>query len=109
MVVIIKRRNHDECFVAKMSNQGNPQGDPDYDRLIEIIDNIDLDKILYRKRLYRLLIDKLIASNRWNRHRGHQEGDVSNTMHDWIVSCFRHYKISKFFIEVDNDVFRPGY
>jgi hypothetical protein len=60
MILIIKRRLNDECFIAKMSSQGNPLGDKEYIHLLEIIDTSDLDFIIYRIRLYKIIINKLI-------------------------------------------------
>jgi hypothetical protein len=45
----------------------------------------------------------------WDRDRTYQDGDVPNTMHDWITRCFHHNRINKFFIEVDDNVFRPEF
>jgi hypothetical protein len=109
MILIIKRRLNDECFIAKMSSQGNPLGDKEHIHLLEIIDKSALDIIIYRNRLYKLIIDKLIHKKMWDRDRTYQEGDVPNTMHDWITRCFQHNKINKFFIEVDDNVFRPEF
>jgi hypothetical protein len=109
MILIIKRRLNDECFIAKMSNQGNPLGDKEHIHLLEIIESFNLDKIIYLSVIYKIIIDKLIEKEMWDRDRSYQYGDVSNTMHDWIVSCFQHNNINKFFIEVDDNVFRPRF
>jgi hypothetical protein len=106
MVLIIKRKNQKECFVVKMSERGNPYGDPNYVRLMEIVENKNLDRFFNRSNLYKIIIDKLIEENKWNRNRSYEFGDVPNTMHDWIVSCFNHFNIIKYFIEVDESVFR---
>jgi|688.fasta_scaffold871694_1 hypothetical protein len=109
MVLIIKRQNHDDCFVARMSDQGDPEGNPDYYRLIDFIDNMNLDNIIYRIRVYRLIIDELIIGNKWNINNGYDHTHVSNTLHDWLVIYFQQKGISKYFIEVNDDVFRPNY
>jgi hypothetical protein len=106
MILIIKRQLHEECFILRISEYGYLQEDKDYVRLFEIIDQVSLDKILYRKKLYMAIIDRLIISNKWNRNRSYQESDVTNTLHKWIVECFELNKIMKFFIEVDERCFR---
>ncbi len=104
MVLIIKRQNLNECFVVKMSDHGDPQGDRNYPRLFEIVENRNLDKFFNRKKLYQTIIDKLIQANLWN-NREYEDSDVTNTLHKWIADYFQNNGIIKYFVEVDENVF----
>lgn len=109
MVLIIKRQNHDDCFVASMSDHGNPYGNPNYQRLMELIDNFDLEDILFRIRVYRLIIDRLISQNKLHINNKYKDSDNTNTLHDALVKYFHQNGVRKYFIEVSDDVFRTKY
>jgi hypothetical protein len=101
MVLIIKKKNEETYYVARLAKFGYG---PDI-RLINLIKEDDnLDKRFIRIRLYKAIIDKLVSEGRWNRTRSYQEGDVPNTMHDWLVAWFNETKASTLFIEVGDDV-----
>lgn len=101
MVLIIKKENTEIYFLAKLSAFG--YGPPI--RLINLLDDENLDALFIRRQLYGCIIDKLISKRIWHRERGHLPSDVTNTLHDWLVEWFTHSNAKTVFIEVGNEVF----
>lgn len=104
MVLIIKKKNQEIFYVARLAKFGHTKVS-----LINLIDESDnLDERFIRIRLYKAVIDKLIAQGNWHRDRSYRDGDVTNTLHDWIVEWFNETKVSTLFVEVENDVFNKS-
>ena len=102
MILIVKKNNQERYLLLKFSEAGyGPEC-----RLINILNNNCFDSEVNRIQLYRKIIDKLIDTNIWNRQRGWDFSDVTNTLHDWIVGCFQSNNVEIFFIEIDEDIFR---
>ncbi len=106
MVLIIKKKSEEVYHIARLAKFGYG---PDI-RLVNLVNEDDnLDKRFIRIRLYKAVIDKLVSEGKWHRKRSYQDGDVPNTMHDWLVSWFSQTKASTLFVEVGDEVFNPEY
>lgn len=100
MIIILKFESEEKYKILKMS-----PGHNDINRYTDLVSGENQDNKLFRTKLNRKIIEKLITNGLWNRGQ-RALNDIPNQQHDWIVECFNTNNIDIYFIEVQRDVYR---
>ncbi len=100
MIVILKFENEEKYKIFKMSPNHN-----DVFRYKDFVTNEIQDDNIFRTKLNRKIIEKLISEGLWTRGQS-TLFDIPNQQHDWIIECFNANNIEIYFVEVQRNIYR---
>lgn len=100
MIIILKFENEEKYKILKMSPSHN-----DINRYTDLVSGENQDNDLFRTKLNRKIIEKLMTNGLWNRGQ-RALFDIPNQQHDWIIECLNANNIEIFLVEVQRNIFR---
>lgn len=100
MIIILKFENEEKYKILKMAQNHN-----EISRFTDLVTGENQDNYLYRTKLNRKIIEKLISDGLWKRDKG-ALFNIPNQQHDWIVECFQNNNIEIYFVEVERNIYR---